>query len=287
VAAALARLGVDPVIAGERAAHLVNLARRDAHEAIIGGAWQSRVPPAALRERFGYSNDQIVRHLDHFLAEHVGVRNPTVRANVIARQYFAAHDETLLASAVPGIVAATPPARQPLRAFAASPPGPVASLPPPRPLPAPRSLDDRFGRAVPPLGPRPGEQLPGGQWRRNTAVREVRPGTPVELQPGLRYNWLVTEDGRMLYAAEQYIMENGRPLLDEDGVMLRLGHPAMIDGGRARIAGELRHTSDRGWVLDNFSGRYSMLKPDKHPAHLDQAAALWREAGVRVVTVFQ
>ena len=41
-------------------------------------------------------------------------------------------------------------------------------------------------------------------------------------------------------AQERFGIENGRPALNAEGVPGRFGHPSMLEGRPARIAGELR-----------------------------------------------
>ena len=280
VAAALERLSIDPVIAGERAGQLANVARRDAHEAIIAGAWQSRISPAQLREQFGYSDALIARALDSYLGN-TGLRDAAVRAQLIMG-YFSRHGQQLDPAALRGMIAGAPSPPPPLRAVAVRPSGPVA--PPPSSLaPSPgTSLDGQFGPAIAPRYFRDGELTASGAIRPNAAAAEVRPGTPLRLEPDLWYNWLINDEGRLVFGPEQFIFENGRPVVDSSGMPLRMGHPAMINGGRARIAGELRHIDGRGWVLNNISGRYSMGRPELNRQHLANVAAIFEQAGVRV-----
>lgn len=60
----------------------------------------------------------------------------------------------------------------------------------------------------------------------------------------------------------------------------------MINGGPARIAGELRYVEGHGWMLDNVSGRYSLLNHDMRFEHLENAAAVFERAGLRLRTTF-
>jgi hypothetical protein len=283
LAAALEHVGVDSAVAEERARILAVLGRRDAHQAIIAGAWQSQVPPKDLRNQFGYTDAEIATTLKSFLQNHIGVRKADMRNDAVHRWYSGSPGD----SPPPPAAVASPPPRQPLRIFAAAPP--VFSPPPPRPAPALKTLtatdlDGRFGLPTPPRGEREGEKTPAGAWRKNSAVSEIAIGKVPRFNPALRYNWLVSEDGRVLAAPEQFVVENNVPLTTPDGYPLRMGHPTLIDGGRARIAGELFYVEGRGWVLNNISGRYSLLKADMRPDHLENVASVFRQAGLMIVT---
>jgi Flp pilus assembly pilin Flp len=142
------------------------------------------------------------------------------------------------------------------------------------------SLDSRFGAPQPPggrTGIKPFERDANGNVIKNPTLQTVEPGKPPVLVPGKEYIWAVTKDGKLVIGEEVPTgnkLPNGR---DE-----KLGHPTLVDGQEARIGGELRWTPD-GWVINNASGRYSG-HPDRGPEQLDNAADLFREAGVPVKT---
>jgi hypothetical protein len=288
LADALENLGIPRAVAESRADKLANLAAADAHEAIVVGAWQSRVPPAKVRAQFGLTNEQMARGMDHYLANYVGVSDPALRARHIADNFFGTHGQPVGADAVRRMVATPETPAPPLRAVStANPPGALPPPPPPpRPLPAQPSPDltARFGPAKPrEMGLRLEERLPSGGVRPNPSVREVAVGRPLQLEPGVKYQWLIDEGGRLLIANERFALDaNGRPILNAAGDPGRLGHPAMINDGKARIAGDLRYIEGYGWKLDNMSGRYSSLNRDMRFEHLQNAAELFQRSGLRV-----
>lgn len=65
----------------------------------------------------------------------------------------------------------------------------------------------------------------------------------------------------------------------------KLGHPTLLNGGHARIAGELAFDEDGPilvWVLNANSGRYCRQKPPTL-AQLESIADLFRSHGVKVI----
>lgn len=62
----------------------------------------------------------------------------------------------------------------------------------------------------------------------------------------------------------------------------KLGHPSLIDGREARVAGELGLDAPNGsleWVLNGHSGRYCRVQPPT-PGQLDNVAARFRSLGM-------
>jgi hypothetical protein len=108
--------------------------------------------------------------------------------------------------------------------------------------------------------------------------------------------WVVTERGDMVFALEETIEVGGksrRPRMRGvplDGTVKPLGHPLLVDGATARIAGELRldTTAIDGqlvWILNNRSGRYG-LHNTRTQMHLENVAELLRRYGIPVETEF-
>ncbi len=98
-----------------------------------------------------------------------------------------------------------------------------------------------------------------------------------------QYIWAISKLGRLIIAEEKKIHDNPRKTL---------GHPTLVGGGRARIAGELRwhqvdpkDPSSEGWFYINIaSGRYSFYV-DRNQVQLQSATALFRKAGLAVKTL--
>lgn len=68
----------------------------------------------------------------------------------------------------------------------------------------------------------------------------------------------------------------------------RLGHPALLGGGKGRIGGEILF--DMGdqppcWYITNASGRYG-LRGGREYIHLDNAAKIFSDHGIEVVPSF-
>ncbi|MEM7705745.1 MAG: hypothetical protein AAF358_09355 [Pseudomonadota bacterium] len=76
------------------------------------------------------------------------------------------------------------------------------------------------------------------------------------------YNWVVDEFGDIYVGSLDVIGE------DSDGTPMELGHPTLINGAPARIAGELRFLDER-WSLNNNSGRYAMDKENRGPSEVE------------------
>jgi len=99
----------------------------------------------------------------------------------------------------------------------------------------------------------------------------------------------------VIFALEETIVEGGtsrRPRMRGiplNGNVKPLGHPLLVGGSSARIAGELyldlKDGSDLVWVLNNRSGRYGMHKSRKLE-HLENVAELLRRYGLEVETEF-
>lgn len=108
--------------------------------------------------------------------------------------------------------------------------------------------------------------------------------------------WIVTASGDVVFALEETIEINGTSRMPRmrgvplNGNVKPLGHPLLVNGKAARIAGELYLDSASGnaeltWVLNNRSGRYGVHKSRKK-AHLEKVADLFRRYGLPVQTDF-
>lgn len=298
VAEALTRMKVDPVTAGQRAGSVSDVASRDVYQAITGVAMESRVPPSALRETFGLTDSQIAAKLDQHLRDTVGIASPARRAEMIAGQYLARSGEgrPLTASQVRDMISRAPPVETPLRPRTTATTPTALDRPlrptieaaarrplPPPPPPLPRSLDDQFGRAVGPSYVKPFERRADGGVIANTKLLRVG-DKPWITYPQGKYIWAIDEAGELIMGIEAPIG------IGPNGEALLLGHPTLMNAGRARIAGELRYSPDRGWVINNASGRYSAGRepPDAlRPEHLRNVAERFERAGLRVDTEFQ
>ncbi|MCY0149774.1 hypothetical protein OEG84_19195 [Hoeflea sp. G2-23] len=116
------------------------------------------------------------------------------------------------------------------------------------------------------------------------------------LKPAARtqsYIWAVTEDGSIKISVEElsirqpeatfsgYPRRRGYKHPSEDK---KLGHPTLLDGQKARIAGELAFDEKEGglhWVLNASSGRYCRHMPPSEK-QIQNVAARFLELGVDV-----
>ncbi|WP_420599496.1 hypothetical protein [Neptuniibacter sp.] len=88
-------------------------------------------------------------------------------------------------------------------------------------------------------------------------TNEERPSLDTARTTSPMYIWLIDKRGDLHVATE------------DDG----LGHPSIVSGARARIAGELNFVTGR-WVVNNKSGRYTRYSPDRKKQHLENAVAM-------------
>ena len=95
-----------------------------------------------------------------------------------------------------------------------------------------------------------------------------------------KYAWTISKSGRLIIAEEKK--------MDNDPLKT-LGHPTLVGGGRARIAGELRWnppnpknpSSEGVFYIVGISGRYSFYR-DRKQEQLLGAAELFRQAGLAI-----
>lgn len=94
-----------------------------------------------------------------------------------------------------------------------------------------------------------------------------------------RILWVVTDDGRLLLAVEELTQNSrptGHPYCRQHpyfGNWPKLGHPSLVNGVPARIAGELYFDANGSptqprWYISNNSGRYSW-QPSRRRTHLE------------------
>jgi hypothetical protein len=169
-------------------------------------------------------------------------------------------------------------------------------------------LDKQFGPTIPPQN--------GGlkSWERGQQVfcYELNQASAKQLSDlfdaarggsiGLRiatavtFIWIVTADGLAIFALEETVEINGTSRMPRmkgvplNGNVKPLGHPLLVNGEAARIAGELYLDckvidADLTWVLNNRSGRYGVHRT-RTTSHLENAADLFRRYGLKVETEY-
>ncbi|GAB4149488.1 MAG: hypothetical protein Tsb0016_20900 [Sphingomonadales bacterium] len=74
-------------------------------------------------------------------------------------------------------------------------------------------------------------------------------GLPV-LDRDATYIWIIDQNGSLIIAVEENLQGAARI-----GAENALGHPTLVDGQAARMAGESKYDTD-GWYIDGKSGRY-------------------------------
>lgn len=108
--------------------------------------------------------------------------------------------------------------------------------------------------------------------------------------------WVVTASGDVIFALEETVEVNGTSRMPRmrgvplNGNVKPLGHPLLVGGRAARIAGELYLDTVSGdreltWVLNNRSGRYGIHR-SRNRSHLENVANLFRKYGLPVQTDF-
>ncbi len=159
-------------------------------------------------------------------------------------------------------------------------------------------LDQHYGVAVHPhmLGPLEAELKPRSLLRLDAASAKHL-GTLMRLAFDLVLAscvfcetpilWVIDEVGQVWFALEEIVDIETREFLYPRFKRFRhkiskLGHPALIEGGRGRIGGELIFDdvgNPPAWYISNGSGRYG-LTPGRTARHLEEAALLFIEYGL-------
>ncbi|MBF0110952.1 MAG: hypothetical protein HQL76_17430 [Magnetococcales bacterium] len=85
---------------------------------------------------------------------------------------------------------------------------------------------------------------------------------------GTTFIWLIDGHGRLIIGKE-------RPVTPDNPDNM-LGHPALVAGGRARIAGELKwHEENQYFMVNNRSGRYTKKSADSEKKeHLERVVSI-------------
>jgi hypothetical protein len=168
-------------------------------------------------------------------------------------------------------------------------------------------LDDQFGQIISPQNGlkswERSEQLlcyelnqSSAKQLSNLLATATDGGMLLSIATAVTIIWIVTSDGSVIFALEETVVEGGtsrRPRMRGiplNGSVKPLGHPLLVGGASARIAGELYLDVDESgqslhWVLNNRSGRYGMHK-SRTPEHLENVAELLRRYGIEVETEF-
>lgn len=142
----------------------------------------------------------------------------------------------------------------------------------------PRSLTRLDDRTAPPLK-RAMEDIAAG-WR----IGEV-------LVKDVSFIWLVDISGQIWIAVEELVVGGqslGVPKLRHTKAD-KLGHPALVNCGNARIAGEIICDFDPDppeWLINNLSARYGTHR-SRTDLHLQNVAKVFARFGITLTSKFQ
>jgi RHS repeat-associated protein len=146
---------------------------------------------------------------------------------------------------------------------------------------------DACGPATPPWSVRD----EWGEGVRPDEAQIVRPGQPLELEPGTKYLYAVDEQGNVIVAPER-----GSSTMP-DGSSRRTTHVDLLEGEPGRCSGELIpvHDSDGNptnmFLMNDDSGRYSNSGPPDYsatrsPENLQGANQLLQDSGTGDSTIY-
>ncbi|NES97427.1 MAG: hypothetical protein F6K32_19840 [Desertifilum sp. SIO1I2] len=137
-----------------------------------------------------------------------------------------------------------------------------------------RSLDEQWGDAREPDGGIKDFEQVNGTTIKNPELQILEPGQQaLPLKKGKKYIWAVDESGNLRIGEEV-----------EVGPGQKLGHPTLVDGGKARVAGEIKFNEvTKQWRINDSSGRYSRGRsPRQRTEILNNVQQLFRDAGLNV-----
>lgn len=173
--------------------------------------------------------------------------------------------------------------------------------------PSPQNLDEKFGVCIPPGKVRDIESKfkPVSYINFNNGGSNILKGLFDKTQSGCYISyclyseftilWLINQEGELIVSIEEVVA-------DEDGAERyplprrvpydnpirhrRLGHPSLVGGGVARIAGELSYEPEtETWYLTNRSGRFG-ANVGRSPDQLEEVAKRFRDEGFTISTLF-
>jgi hypothetical protein len=142
-----------------------------------------------------------------------------------------------------------------------------------------RELSGKYGELQEPLFPVKDFELgKDGKVIKNPDLQIIKSGEKIKtLDKSKRYIWSIDKEGNLRIGLETPV---------PPGPKTRLGHPTLVEGGAARISGEIKfNPKTKQWRINDSSGRYSNI-PGRHPARkneiLDNARELFQESGLNV-----
>lgn len=133
---------------------------------------------------------------------------------------------------------------------------------------------EQFGNAREPHGGIKDFEQVNGTTIRNPELQILTPGQQaLPLAKGKKYMWAVDESGN-LRIGEELEVNPGQ----------LLGHPTLVDGGKARVAGEIKFNPEtQQWRINDKSGRYSRGRsPEVRNQILDDVQKLFNGAGLNL-----
>ncbi len=137
-----------------------------------------------------------------------------------------------------------------------------------------QQLDSLFGNAREPRGGVKEFEQVNGKVIKNPELQVIESGQQaLPLEKGKKYIWAIDQDGNLRIGVET-----------EVGAGQRLGHPTLVDGENARVAGEIKFNEEtKKWRINDSSGRYSRGRTDiERNQILENVLPSFTEAGLDV-----
>ncbi len=142
-------------------------------------------------------------------------------------------------------------------------------------------LDKEYGKALPPSKIKPWEENEEGGVVSNPTTQifdssdSSKGGLDLSMDMKM-YIWVVDKAG-CLRVGEECVV--GVDL--HSGQEKKLGHPTLVKGEPARIAGEITwFENEKKWKVNDISGRYTKNR-NRSRAHLDHVVQLFIRAGIQ------
>jgi hypothetical protein len=136
-------------------------------------------------------------------------------------------------------------------------------------------LDTTLGDLRRPADPgvKPWEQV-NGQIIRNPELQILQPGQQAQpLEKGKKYIWAIDKEGNLRIGIEAEVAPGKR-----------LGHPTLLEDGKARVGGEIKFNEQtKEWRINDESGRYSRGRENKERNQiLENVKSIFGEANLDV-----
>lgn len=163
------------------------------------------------------------------------------------------------------------------------------------------TLDNDFGLALPPdrnVSPAEKRYSPSSLQKLDSSSGARLKALMDEVSNGITFPkitfwsisilWIMDEFGEIYFSVEEIVNSKGGfvALLQQDNVVppgkSKLGHPSLISGANARIAGEIYfdlRANSPAWTISNCSGRYGLRKTTQKK-HLENVSKIFSKHGI-------